>query len=499
MARAAARSAAARPSARSACRRGADERRPSTGPRTSRGGVDRADRRVDGAAASPLSTARPPNGGRPSASRPAASSRRSATGSPRSAARRTGVVGHPRLHEEVPVRAPAPSRRAARTSSQRRLLRGRGTGARGAPGRSRGTRRAAPSVGRGAAPPRCRRPPGRRRRRRSRPRRRSTATWGSSAARSSRTRRTPGRSPLSARVVAVRGRRRRSTPRPRAQSRPPSVSATAAPHPRTGRARRTPAHEQPGPTSPVEQAHRALTGSTGLVQCVAEPPAEQPEAGRLLAGVDHLEIGQPARRSRGGRGGVPERDHGLEASGPGRRGSRRRRRAGARSTATSRAFQVGARSSCRASSPSSSTTIAARSGTGAQTATRPPTTTQRPARAPPTPRCGPRRPRSPQLETPAPVAPRRLAQRATGLCRPRSRASIPGGEQRATGSPRRPGGRPGQQPPRVGSAPGPSTIGSEATSARHVAGPPDVGRRRGAQERARPGRPSATRPIRTAR
>ena len=54
----------------------------------------------------------------------------------------------------------------------------------------------------------------------------------------------------------------------------------------------------------------------------------------------------------------------------------------ARSTATSRAFQVGARSSSRASSASSNTTTAARSGTGAHTAVRPPTTTHAPARAP---------------------------------------------------------------------------------------------------------------------
>ena len=52
----------------------------------------------------------------------------------------------------------------------------------------------------------------------------------------------------------------------------------------------------------------------------------------------------------------------------------------ARSAARSRACQVGDRSSFSASEPSSTTTIAARSGTGASTADRPPRTTQAPRR-----------------------------------------------------------------------------------------------------------------------
>ena len=53
----------------------------------------------------------------------------------------------------------------------------------------------------------------------------------------------------------------------------------------------------------------------------------------------------------------------------------------ARSSSTSRACQVGTRSSCNASSASSTTTALARSGTGASAAMRPPTTTHPPAAA----------------------------------------------------------------------------------------------------------------------
>ena len=90
----------------------------------------------------------------------------------------------------------------------------------------------------------------------------------------------------------------------------------------------------------------------------------------------------------------------------------------ARSIATSRACHVGARSSLSASSPSSSTTTAARSGTGAHTAVRPPTTTHV-TREGSLPRPGPfgrrlirpqrRPPRDPSPRAPAPV--RRSAAR----------------------------------------------------------------------------------------
>ena len=117
----------------------------------------------------------------------------------------------------------------------------------------------------------------------------------------------------------------------------------------------------------------------GMAQRVGQRRAEQPVPRLLVALVDDLD-GRPAARRRG----RPARPTATSASTRRRRASARAapRRRGARARrATSRAFQVGARSSWSASSPSSSTTTAARSGTGAHTAARPPTTTHAPARA----------------------------------------------------------------------------------------------------------------------
>ena len=91
--------------------------------------------------------------------------------------------------------------------------------------------------------------------------------------------------------------------------------------------------------------------------------------------------GQPLRSNgRAGRAGGPT-EASASSVGAGLTSVQRAPARRARSNASSRAFHAGARSSLSASSPSSRTTIALRSGTGASTATLPPTTTHAPARA----------------------------------------------------------------------------------------------------------------------
>ncbi len=138
------------------------------------------------------------------------------------------------------------------------------------------------------------------------------------------------------------------------------------------------AREQPCPTLAVQHADRSPTGIAHSAELVGEHAREQRLTGLFVARVDHRHT-----RPRNAGVRVGSRIEGDEHIDRRSRRDHADRGAGtsARSMATSRAFQVGARSSSSASSASSTTTMRERSGTGAQTAVRPPTTTHAPARA----------------------------------------------------------------------------------------------------------------------
>ena len=129
---------------------------------------------------------------------------------------------------------------------------------------------------------------------------------------------------------------------------------------------------------------------------VGERLGEQPRAGRLLAPVDDVRA-RPTRAPRRRAAARRARRPAIASAstvGAGDTTDHDAPARAARSCSTSRACQVGERSSWSASSASSTTIAAARSGTGASAAIRPPTTTQSPARGAP-PRVGalPRRTR----------------------------------------------------------------------------------------------------------
>ena len=179
-------------------------------------------------------------------------------------------------------------------------------------------------------------------------------------------------------------RRGRSVPQRRQRSRPSSVWATAASQ-RSQRssARHDAAGQQPGPAGRVEHADhpsgpgRAGGSISGLGDQRASSTARR-RGGRRPRGC-----GQPARsslrrRRRHAVAGPVERLERRARATPAAQGTPARR---ARSTATSRACQVGARSSCSASSCSSSTTTAARPAPAPTPRPGRPTTTSTPPAA----------------------------------------------------------------------------------------------------------------------
>ncbi len=158
------------------------------------------------------------------------------------------------------------------------------------------------------------------------------------------------------------GRRAAARVPHRRQTRPASVSATAAPQtsqrassphmPARRAAGRGPCGSGRTPPGAAVDASRASAAASASVS--------KPRAGRLVA---HGRRRRRAanRRARTGGPGAPERPTrglGLERRRRAHERARARRRARARSSATSRACHVGARSSSSASSPSSRTTIA---------------------------------------------------------------------------------------------------------------------------------------------
>ena len=165
-----------------------------------------------------------------------------------------------------------------------------------------------------------------------------------------------------------------------------------------------PTGQQSGSTGAVQDAHDPAAATGDVTHRVDQPARVQPAAAAVLAApVDHRQrrpaaaagpAGDPLRRC----GQLDRRRRRRARSRPAPRARRRRRgrcaarassdghgdtsRQGtparrARSTATSRACQVGEDSLWSISSCSSITTIAASSGAGANTAARPPTTVAR--------------------------------------------------------------------------------------------------------------------------
>ena len=137
--------------------------------------------------------------------------------------------------------------------------------------------------------------------------------------------------------------------------------------------------EEPRPPPAIQHAHRPRAATDGVAQRVGQRRAQHPVTRFLVALVDDLAPAASGPPGRPARPAPRPTSASTVGAGVSTRSAAPARRA--RSTATSRAFQVGARSSSSASSPSSSTTTAARSGTGAHTAARPPITTHAPARA----------------------------------------------------------------------------------------------------------------------
>ena len=198
-------------------------------------------------------------------------------------------------------------------------------------------------------------------------------TCGTSAATSSRTACTPGRNARNLVAPQCAHTGGRVVPQ-RGHTKSCSGCATAAPQVvQRVSSRARAAREDPGPAPPVDHADGAPASSPppSTARCSAGPSAarQQADPRRLVAQVDDLEPGPAPAQACGGarRDGDPRRAARVER---GRRAHQRRparRRAGRARAPTSRACHVGARSSWNASSLSSSTTTARRSGIGSHT------------------------------------------------------------------------------------------------------------------------------------
>ena len=139
------------------------------------------------------------------------------------------------------------------------------------------------------------------------------------------------------------------------------------------------AGQQPGPARGVEHAHDPRAARGGGASS-GDDSSEVVVHGASRPRSTTSTIGQPARSS--ARDTVNSRPQPRASSvGAGETSTQGTPARRARSTTTSRACQVGARSSWRASSCSSSTTTAARPATGAHAAARAPITTSAPAAA----------------------------------------------------------------------------------------------------------------------
>ena len=207
----------------------------------------------------------------------------------------------------------------------------------------------------------------------------ATVAFGSSAARSSRTRVTPGRTarkrvPWQWRQIGGR------TVSQRVHVRPASSSRTVAPHcsQRTSSLQVRHASSRARPLrfkthtdrAAASRTRRSSSASTAVSS--ACPGCSSRVSTTVTRGHGTRVSAVRAPRRAATTTSIVGAGVTTRTLAPARR---------ARSIATSRAFHVGARSSSRASSASSTTTIRVRSGTGAHTAVRPPTTTHAPARA----------------------------------------------------------------------------------------------------------------------
>ena len=339
----------------------------STGPSTVTPAVARRPRtRPRPPPASPLSSARPPNGGNPrrraaarlgvgdehrvAVARRAAPPRGRAAGSGPGAARPAAVAEQPGARARA-ARAPAPPPAPA---------------ARAAPGRARGTRRAA--TGGPRAGTRC-----------------STASVPTSTGASGTASVAASTAATSARgSSAARSSRTRATPGPHGPERACRGSAgTPAAASVAHRAAHEPVRRAARPSAPHALAARELAAACGTrgagpgprrlsTHTAAPPPSTRaaqrvgraravssPCPGSSSRWSTTSTRGQPSRAAARSARRLADRDDARRRVGAGRdqrapRAPARR----ARSSATSRAFHVGARSSSSASSPSSSTTTA---------------------------------------------------------------------------------------------------------------------------------------------
>ena len=294
------------------------------------------------------------------------------------------VARQPGLHQDPPTVAPAPDQTAGPDEQRQGLLARPGTAVPAAPGRSRGRQRARRSPP-GAARPRCRRRcaasgvPG--------PRGPapviSTTGSPSRTSSSSRARVTPMRRLRSVVEPQAAQTSGRTAPHRWQPSVPSSLWATAesqASHRASSpQARQASSRDRPVRFSTHTTAPPSPAGSAGGRH---ERRREQPGPGRCRPGVDRRPrspASRPARRSGVASAWGPSTAPRAMGHGDTRMHGTPARRA--RSIATSRACQVGVRSSWWTSSCSSSTTTAASGEIGAQAAARAPITLTPPARA----------------------------------------------------------------------------------------------------------------------
>ena len=200
---------------------------------------------------------------------------------------RAGASGRGGGHRRSAARAGARPAPAGRVPA-----RPPGNAARAAPGRSRGTRRgpAGARAGAGATRLRYRRRPGRRQASSVEASTSTTSTRGSSAARSSRTRATPGRSAFIRVAWQCRQTIGRSSPQLAHCSCRFSVSLTNAPH-RSQRASSLHATQARSRARPrrLSSAHRPFAPINHVVQRGGQRRGEQPGPGRVVARVHDLD------------------------------------------------------------------------------------------------------------------------------------------------------------------------------------------------------------------
>lgn len=207
----------------------------------------------------------------------------------------------------------------------------------------------------------------------------STTAVPDAAASSSRSRDTPGRSTLKRPAPHWAHTTGRCEPQREHRSTASSGCATAASH--TSQ-RAMVAHDAQASSRarPVVLSTQATRAPRWMCRSSVDVSSDVAVHGASRLRSTTSRIGQPARSSSrdGAKSGPHPRASSVGAGDTSTHAAPARR---ARSATTSRACHVGARSSCNASSCSSSTTAAARPGTGAHAAALAPTTTSAPAAA----------------------------------------------------------------------------------------------------------------------